>query len=81
MPLAKQSALIPGSQWNPLFIYGGVGLGKTHLLQATGREIMRNFPDKVVVYFSAERFLNELVEAIKNTMLMILKPDTEMWMF
>lgn len=56
----------PGSQWNPLFIYGGVGLGKTHLLQATGREILRNFPDKVVVYFSAERFLNELVEAIKK---------------
>ncbi|MBI4995156.1 chromosomal replication initiator protein DnaA [Candidatus Peregrinibacteria bacterium] len=56
----------PGSQWNPLFIYGGVGLGKTHLLQATGREILRNFPDKIVVYFTAERFLNELVEAIKK---------------
>lgn len=56
----------PGSQWNPLFVYGGVGLGKTHLLQATGREILRNFPDKIVVYFSAERFLNELVEAIKK---------------
>lgn len=56
----------PGSQWNPLFIYGGVGLGKTHLLQATGREILRNFPDKIVVYLTAERFLNEVVEAIKK---------------
>lgn len=56
----------PGSQWNPLFIYGGVGLGKTHLLQATGREILRNFPDKIIVYFTAERFLNEVVDAIKK---------------
>lgn len=56
----------PGSQWNPLFIYGGVGLGKTHLLQATGREILKNFPDKILVYFTAERFLNEVVEAIKK---------------
>lgn len=56
----------PGAQWNPLFIYGGVGLGKTHLLQATGREILRNFPDKIVVYLTAERFLNEVVEAIKK---------------
>lgn len=56
----------PGSQWNPLFIYGGVGLGKTHLLQATGREILRNFPEKIVVYLTAERFLNEVVEAIKK---------------
>lgn len=56
----------PGSQWNPLFIYGGVGLGKTHLLQSTGREILRNFPDKIVVYLTAERFLNEVVEAIKK---------------
>lgn len=56
----------PGSQWNPLFIYGGVGLGKTHLLQGIGREILKNFPDKIVVYFSSERFLNEVVEAIKK---------------
>lgn len=56
----------PGAQWNPLFVYGGVGLGKTHLLQATGREILRNFPEKIVVYFTAERFLNEVVDAIKK---------------
>lgn len=56
----------PGSQWNPLFIYGGVGLGKTHLLQGTGREMLKNFPDKTLVYFTAERFLNEVVDAIKK---------------
>lgn len=56
----------PGSQWNPFFIYGGVGLGKTHLLQGTGREILRNLPEKIVVYFTAERFLNEVVDAIKK---------------
>ncbi|MFA6521384.1 MAG: chromosomal replication initiator protein DnaA [Candidatus Gracilibacteria bacterium] len=56
----------PGSQWNPLFVYGGVGLGKTHLLQSTGREILRNFPNKVVVYLTAEKFLNEVVDAIKK---------------
>lgn len=56
----------PGAQWNPLFVYGGVGLGKTHLLQSTGREILKNFPEKIVVYFTAERFLNEVVDAIKK---------------
>lgn len=56
----------PGAQWNPLFVYGGVGLGKTHLLQATGREILKNFPEKIVVYLTAERFLNEVVDAIKK---------------
>ncbi|MBI2639049.1 chromosomal replication initiator protein DnaA [Candidatus Peregrinibacteria bacterium] len=59
-------AINPGEQWNPLFIYGGVGLGKTHLLQSTGREVLKNFPEKIVVYFTAERFLNEVVEAIKR---------------
>lgn len=54
----------PGGAYNPLFIYGGVGLGKTHLLQATGNEILRNFPDKVVVYVTSERFTNEIIDAI-----------------
>ncbi len=56
----------PGSEYNPLFIYGGVGLGKTHLLQATGNEILKNHPDALVVYLTAERFLNEVVAAIKR---------------
>lgn len=54
----------PGTLYNPLFIYGGVGLGKTHLLQAIGNEILRNEPDKVVVYMTSERFTSEIVEAI-----------------
>ncbi len=54
----------PGSIYNPLFVYGGVGLGKTHLLQAVGNEILQNDPDKVVVYLTSERFTNEIIEAI-----------------
>ncbi|QQR55261.1 chromosomal replication initiator protein DnaA [Candidatus Peregrinibacteria bacterium] len=54
----------PGALYNPLFIYGGVGLGKTHLLQAIGNEVLRNDPNKVVVYMTSERFTNEIVEAI-----------------
>lgn len=54
----------PGALYNPLFLYGGVGLGKTHLLQATGNEIIMNNPDKIVVYMTSERFTNEIVEAI-----------------
>lgn len=54
----------PGRLYNPLFIYGGVGLGKTHLLQAIGNEIIAYNPEKVVVYITSERFTNEIVEAI-----------------
>ncbi|MFH0912378.1 MAG: chromosomal replication initiator protein DnaA [Patescibacteria group bacterium] len=54
----------PGITYNPLFIYGGVGLGKTHLLQAVGNAILTNYPKKRVVYITSERFTNELVDAI-----------------
>ncbi len=54
----------PGNIYNPLFLFGGVGLGKTHLLQATGNQILKNFRDKTVVYMTSERFINEIVEAI-----------------
>lgn len=57
-------ANMPGGIYNPLYVYGGVGLGKTHLLQAVGNEVLRNFPDKVVKYITAERFVTEVVEAI-----------------
>ncbi|MCF7812415.1 chromosomal replication initiator protein DnaA [Candidatus Gracilibacteria bacterium] len=56
-------------KYNPLFVYGGVGLGKTHLLQATANEIQRRNPDAVVIYTTAERFTNEIIKSIreKNT--------------
>lgn len=55
-----------GHLYNPLFIYGGVGLGKTHLLQALGNEIIAKHPEKKVKYITSERFTGELVESIKN---------------
>lgn len=59
-------AKYPGQNYNPLFIYGGVGLGKTHLLQGAGNEIMRNDPSKFVVYTTTEEFVNEVVGAIQS---------------
>lgn len=56
----------PGTQYNPLFIYGDVGLGKTHLLQSIGNEIIKNDPEKKVIYISSEGFTTELVTSIKN---------------
>ncbi len=57
----------PGKAYNPLFVYGGVGLGKTHLLQATGNAVLQNYPDVQVVYGTAEKFTNEVVEAIRKS--------------
>lgn len=54
----------PGESYNPLFIYGGVGLGKTHLLHATGNEVAKRFPKKKIVYVTSEKFTNELIAAI-----------------
>jgi len=56
----------PGLVYNPLFIYGGVGLGKTHLLQAIGNEIIKNFSQKKIKYIPAEKFTSEVVSSIKN---------------
>lgn len=56
----------PGTQYNPLFIYGDVGLGKTHLLQSIGNEILKNDPNKNIIYISSEGFTTELVNSIKN---------------
>jgi chromosomal replication initiator protein len=54
----------PAGIYNPLYVYGEVGLGKTHLLQATGHEILKNYPDKKVVYMTAEHFINKIIDAI-----------------
>jgi len=56
----------PGFVYNPLFIYGGVGVGKTHLLQAIGNEIIKEFPQKKVKYLPAEKFTSEIVASIAN---------------
>jgi chromosomal replication initiator protein len=58
-------AELPSKAYNPLFIYGGVGLGKTHLLHAVGHQSVRLFPGMSVVYLSSERFTNELINAIR----------------
>lgn len=55
-----------GKTYNPLFIYGGVGLGKTHLLQSIGNEILKRDLSKKIKYITSERFTNELVEAIRS---------------
>jgi len=56
----------PGFLYNPLFIYGGVGLGKTHLLQAIGNIIVKNFSGKKVKYIPSEKFISGVVAAIRN---------------
>jgi chromosomal replication initiator protein len=58
-------AQYPGIKYNPLFLYGGVGLGKTHLAQAVGNEIVKNQPDARVVYISSETFVKEFLESIR----------------
>jgi len=55
-----------GTAFNPLLIYGDVGLGKTHLAHAIGNEIIKNFPDNNVLYLTTESFTNQIVAAIKN---------------
>jgi len=59
----------PGKSYNPLFVHGGVGLGKTHLLQTITHEIIKRFPNKTIYYRSCEEFVNDYIMAIKNNSL------------
>ena len=56
----------PGSKYNPFFIYGGVGLGKTHLMHAIGNEIIKNNINSKVLYVTSETFTNQLINALKD---------------
>ena len=60
-----QVAENPGGAYNPLFIYGGVGLGKTHLMHAVGNQIMKLNPNAKVVYLNSERFVQDMVKALQ----------------
>ncbi len=59
----------PGKSYNPLFLYGGVGLGKTHLLHAIGQHVVNNKKGARVAYVSSEKFTNEYIDAIQNNLL------------
>jgi len=63
---AKAVAERPGSSYNPLYLYGGVGLGKTHLMQAVGNEIIAREPQKRILYISCESFTNEFVDHLRK---------------
>jgi chromosomal replication initiator protein len=63
---AKAVADAPGESYNPLFLYGGVGLGKTHLMHAIGHEVHRKFPKKRVTYLTSEQFMNEVIASIQT---------------
>jgi chromosomal replication initiator protein len=62
---ARQVAQNPRGDYNPLFIYGGVGLGKTHLMHAVGNEILKDNPNKRIVYVHSEKFVADMVKALQ----------------
>jgi chromosomal replication initiator protein len=64
--VAQAIAKDPGQRFNPLFIYGGVGLGKTHLMQAVANAIIENYPEKNVVYTSTQTYINDFLDSFRN---------------
>lgn len=63
---ARAVASSPSRSYNPLFIYGGTGMGKTHLMHAIGRALLDNFPGLRIIYTSSERFMNEMIQSIST---------------
>ncbi|MCW9030876.1 MAG: chromosomal replication initiator protein DnaA [Gammaproteobacteria bacterium] len=63
---SMQVAVNPGESYNPMLIYGGVGLGKTHLMHAIGNELIKNNPEAKVVYLHSERFVADMVKALQH---------------
>lgn len=63
---ARAVASLPARSYNPLFIYGGVGMGKTHLMHAIGRELLDQFPNMRIAYTSGERFMNDMVSCLRS---------------
>ena len=61
-----QVAENPGSGYNPLFLYGGVGLGKTHLMHAIGNQMLKNKPSSKIIYLHSERFVADMVKALQH---------------
>ena len=72
---ALQIAENPGQSYNPFFVYGGVGLGKTHLMQSVGNEIKEQQQNKKIAYVHSERFVGEMVSAIQHNNLNSFKND------
>jgi len=73
--IAKSIAENPGKEYNPLFLYSGVGLGKTHLVQAIGNKILKEKPNLKVLYTTGEQFGNELIEALQSSKGKIYRVD------
>jgi chromosomal replication initiator protein len=65
----------PGLRYNPFFIYGGVGRGKTHLIQSIGNEIKKRYPKKKIKYLSSEKFTSDVVNSIQNNTIEKLKSE------
>lgn len=63
--VSQAASVSPGEKYNPIYFYGGVGLGKTHLMQAIGNEILKTSPETRILYVSSETFVNEFLESIR----------------
>ncbi|NLW52309.1 MAG: chromosomal replication initiator protein DnaA [Tissierellia bacterium] len=67
LAVAEKVSSLPGTEYNPLFIYGGSGLGKTHLMQAIGHAILKRQPETKVLYITSENFMNEFIQTITDS--------------